>query len=176
MPCLRRRSAAFVLVAWLAVLVLPTGAQAPRYDIVVTGGTLIDGSGAPGRRADVGIKGEQIVAVGILPDAAGAEAIDATGLVVAPGFIDVHTHADDLAETPRAENFVRMGVTSVVAGNCGGSALDVGEALTTIRRSGIAINFATLIGHNTVRQAVIGTARRDPTVAELSNRFKVTQL
>ena len=167
MPCLRPR-AAFMVVACLAMVASPGGAQAPRYDIVITGGTLIDGSGAPGRRADVGIKGGQIVAVGAVPNPAGSQTIDATDLVVAPGFIDVHTHADDLAEFPRAENFVRMGVTSVVAGNCGGSALDVGEALTTIRRSGVAINFATLIGHNTVRQAVMGTARRDATVSELA--------
>jgi N-acyl-D-amino-acid deacylase len=168
MPCLRPRSAALMLVACLAVVASPEGAQAPRYDIVIRGGTLIDGSGAPGRRGDVGIKGDQIVAVGAVPNPSGSETIDATGLAVAPGFIDVHTHADDLAATPRAENFVRMGVTSVVAGNCGSSALDAGEALTTVRRSGVAINFATLIGHNTVRQAVMGTARRDATVSELA--------
>ena len=168
MPCLRPRSAAFMVVACLAAVASPEGAQAPRYDIVIRGGTLIDGSGAPGRRGDLGIKGGQIVAVGAVPNPAGSETIDASGMAVAPGFIDVHTHADDLAATPRAENFVRMGVTSVVAGNCGFSALDVGEALTTVRRSGVAINFATLIGHNTVRQAVMGTARRDATVSELA--------
>ena len=168
MPCLRPRSAAFMVAACLAVVASPGRAQAPRYDIVITGGTLIDGSGAPGRRADVGIKGGQIVAMGAVPNPAGSQTIDATDLVVAPGFIDVHTHADDIAETPRAENFVRMGVTSVVAGNCGGSALDVGEALTTIRRAGVAVNFATLIGHNTVRRAAMGTANRDATVSELA--------
>ena len=73
------------------------------------------------------------------------------GLVVAPGFIDVHTHADDLIDHPRAENFVRMGVTTIVAGNCGSSALDVGKALTAIEQAGASVNFATLIGHNTVR-------------------------
>ncbi len=168
MPCLRRPSAAFMLAACLVVAAWPGGAQVPRYDLVIRGGTVIDGSGAPGRRADVAIRGGQVVAVGAVRNLPAGEIIDATDLIVAPGFIDVHTHADDLAETPRAENFVRMGVTSVVAGNCGGSALDIGEALTTIRRSGVAVNFATLIGHNTVRQAVMGTARRDATVAELS--------
>ena len=88
--------------------------------------------------------------------------------MVAPGFIDVHTHADDIADHPRAENFARMGVTSVVAGNCGSSALDVGAALTNIRQAGVAINFATLIGHNTVRQAVMGTANVTPRSAELA--------
>jgi N-acyl-D-amino-acid deacylase len=168
MLCLRPRSAALMTVACLALAAPPGSAPAPRYDLVITGGTLIDGSGALRRRADLGITSGRIVALGLEPGASAGETIDATGLVVAPGFIDVHTHADDLAATPRAENFVRMGVTSVVAGNCGGSALDVGEALTAIRRSGAAINFATLIGHNTVRQTVMGTARRDATVAELS--------
>ena len=80
---------------------------------------MIDGSGAPGRLADVAIKDGRIVAVGKVARASARQVVDATGLVVSPGFIDVHTHADDLADHPRAENFVRMGVTSVVAGNCG---------------------------------------------------------
>jgi N-acyl-D-amino-acid deacylase len=141
--------------------------QAPRYDLLVAGGTVVDGTGRPGFAADVGIKAGRIVAVGRLARAGARDVIDAKGLVVAPGFIDVHTHADDLAEYPRAENFVRMGVTTIVAGNCGGSALDVGEALGNIRDVGASVNFATLIGHNTVRRAVMGTENRSPTFAEL---------
>ena len=165
---MRSRRAAFVAVVCLG-LSSPSGrAQAPRFDILITGGTLVDGSGAVRRRGDVGIKDGRIAAIGLFSKGTASQVIDVTGLVVAPGFIDVHTHADDIADTPRAENFARMGVTSVVAGNCGGSALDVGEALTNIRQAGIAINFATLIGHNTVRRAVMGTANRDATIAELS--------
>lgn len=129
---------------------------------------VIDGSGARPIRADVAIKDGRISAIGSLSNSTAADVIDATGLIVAPGFIDVHTHADDIADAPRADNFVRMGVTSVVAGNCGGSALDIGDALSKIRQSGISINYATLIGHNTVRRAVMGTANRDPTVSELA--------
>ena len=140
----------------------------PRYDLVIIGGTVIDGSGAPARGADVAVRNGRIVAVGTIPRGTASETIDAAGLVVAPGFIDVHTHADEVAETPRAENFVRMGVTSIVAGNCGGSALDVGEALTRIRQTGVSVNYATLIGHNTVRRAVMGTENRDATVSELA--------
>lgn len=158
------------LVGLLAIGLIgpPAGAQAPRYDLLITGGLLIDGSGAVARRADVAIQDGRIAAIGRLPSGSAKDSIDATGLVVAPGFIDVHTHADDLAQTPRAENFVRMGVTSIVAGNCGGSALDVGEALTNIRQVGTSVNYATLIGHNTVRLAALGTANRDATVAELA--------
>ena len=158
----------FGLFLVVAVLVTSGAAQTARYDVLIAGGTLIDGSGAARRRADVAVKDGRIAAIGILPGNSATERIDATGLVVAPGFIDVHTHADSIADTPRAENFVRMGVTSIVAGNCGGSALDVGEALTAIRQAGISVNYATLVGHNTVRSAVMGSANRDPTIGELA--------
>jgi N-acyl-D-amino-acid deacylase len=128
---------------------------------------VIDGTGTPARRADVAIKGGRIATVGKVDPADAREVIRAVGLTVAPGFIDVHTHADDLAKQPRAENFVRMGVTTIVAGNCGSSALDVGEALAEIERTGTSVNFATFIGHNTVRSAVMGTAKRLPTMSEL---------
>jgi N-acyl-D-amino-acid deacylase len=142
--------------------------QPPRYDLLILHGTVVDGSGAPRHQADVAVKNGRIAAVGVVPRGSAAEIIDASGLIVAPGFIDVHTHADNIADTPRAENFVRMGVTSIVAGNCGSSALDVGDALTAIRQTGISINYATLIGHNTVRSAVMGTGNRDATVSELA--------
>jgi N-acyl-D-amino-acid deacylase len=141
-------------------------ATAARYDLVIAGGTVIDGTGAAGRIADVAVKDGRIAAVGRIPRAQGAEVIDAAGLAVAPGFIDVHTHADRLADQPAASNFVRMGVTTVVAGNCGSSALDVGAALAALREHPAAINFATLFGHNTVRSAVIGSENRTPKVAE----------
>ncbi len=155
-------------VVLLAVLAASGTAQPARYDLIVTGGTVVDGSGAPRRRADVGIAGGRIVAIGKLSAGSHGQTIDASGLIVAPGFIDVHTHADSIVKTPRAENFVRMGVTSIVAGNCGGSALDVSEALSAIRQAGLSVNYATLIGHNTDRSAAMGTANRAPTVSELA--------
>src|SRR3954465_1355422 len=142
--------------------------QNPTYDVLILHGTVVDGSGSAPVANDIAVKGGRIAAIGRFSRAAAAEVIDAAGLMVAPGFIDVHTHAGDIADAPRAENFVRMGVTSVVAGNCGGSALDIAEAFTKIRRGGISINYATLIGHNTLRRAVMGTANRPATVAELT--------
>jgi N-acyl-D-amino-acid deacylase len=156
-----------VVLLVLMAVAPPAGQDQSPYDTAILGGRVIDGSGAPGRLADVGIKDGRIVAVGKVARASARQVVDATGLVVSPGFIDVHTHADDLADHPRAENFVRMGVTSVVAGNCGSSALDVGEAFTKIRQAGAAVNFATLIGHNTVREAVMGTEDRIPRLPEL---------
>jgi N-acyl-D-amino-acid deacylase len=148
----------------------PAGQTQPRYDVVITGGQVVDGTGTPLRRADVGIHKGRITTVGVIPtkDATGADLIDATGLIVAPGFIDVHTHADNIAEHPRAENFARMGVTTIVAGNCGSSAVDVGKATTEIEQVGTAVNFATLIGHNSVRRAVMGAADRNPTIGEIT--------
>jgi N-acyl-D-amino-acid deacylase len=149
-------------------LAVAASAQPARYDVVIVGGQLVDGSGQPARRADVGILNGRIAAIGTIAASQGTEVIAAAGHVVAPGFIDVHTHADRLVERPLAENFVRMGVTTVVAGNCGGSALDVGEALAEVERTQVSVNFATLIGHNTVRQAVMGTENRIPTIAEMA--------
>ncbi len=156
------------LLATALARTAPLGAQPARFDVLVRGGTVVDGTGAARRRADVGIRGGRIAEVGLLPDATAATVIDATGHIVAPGFIDVHTHADELADHAAAEHFVRMGVTTVIAGNCGGSPVDVGAAFTTIRAAGAAVNFASFVGHNSVRAAVMGSARRAPTADELA--------
>ena len=155
-------------VLLLAASAGPASEAQPRYDIVIAGGQVIDGSGSPARRADVAVKDGRIAAVGTIRREDGRDVIDATGLVVAPGFIDVHTHADHAVDRPEAENFVRMGVTTMVAGNCGSSSLNVGEALENVRQTGLAVNFATLIGHNTVRSEVMGSADRRPTLPELA--------
>ena len=155
-------------IVLVALAVLALAPQAPRYDTVIVGGRLADGTGAAVRRADVAVKDGKVAAIGALTPSDGKESIDAAGLLVVPGFIDVHTHADDIADHPLAANFVRMGVTTVIAGNCGGSALDVGAALARIADTHVAVNFATLIGHNTVRTAAMGTDNRDPSLPELA--------
>jgi N-acyl-D-amino-acid deacylase len=139
-----------------------------RYDLVLAGGTIVDGSGRTGRRGDVAVRDGRIAAIGTIPRSQAARVIDAAGLVVAPGFVDVHTHADAIASHPAAENFVRMGVTTVVAGNCGTSALDVADALSRIKDAAPAVNFATLVGHNTIRLAVVGTENRIAKPAEMA--------
>ena len=169
--CLIATSAAVMFAASRAPDLAQRAVPQPRYDLAIVGGTVIDGSGKPGLAADVAVKDGRIAAVGRIPRSQAAEIIDASGLVVAPGFIDVHTHADRLAAQPAAANFVRMGVTTVVAGNCGSSALDVGAALAELREHAAAINFATLVGHNTVRSAVMGSENRAAKSAE-SARMK----
>ncbi len=140
----------------------------PTFDLLIRGGRIVDGTGAPGRNADIGITGGRIAAIGALANATAKTTVDARGQVVAPGFIDVHTHADEIAQHPLAQHFVRMGVTTVIAGNCGGSADDVGAAFLAIEKTGVSVNYATLVGHNTVRRAVMGTERRAPTAPELT--------
>ncbi|MDP2054169.1 MAG: D-aminoacylase [Acidobacteriota bacterium] len=158
------RHATIVLVILLTAPSLRS--QTAPLDLVIRNGRVIDGSGAPARAADIGVRGGRIVSVGRITEAA-TTSIDAQGLVVAPGFIDVHTHVDEIATQPAIPHFVRMGVTTVVAGNCGSSAADVATAFSAIEAARPAINYATLIGHNTVRREAMGTANRQATPDEL---------
>jgi N-acyl-D-amino-acid deacylase len=146
-----------------------TLARAEDYDLIVRHASIVDGTGAAAYAGDVAVRGDRIAAIGTLPASATAKTvIDAGGRVVAPGFIDVHTHSEDVAELPVAENFLRMGVTTIVTGNCGGSQLDVGAFFDSIAKTKVALNVATLIGHNTVRfQVMGGSFARPPTAEEL---------
>jgi N-acyl-D-amino-acid deacylase len=149
------------------------------FDIVIQGGHIVDGTGNPWFRSDVGIVDGEIVSVGHLASAATRATIDASGLVVCPGFIDIHTHSDkSLHINPRAESMVRQGVTTQVLGNCGMSAapaaseagtdgLSFGEYLARLTIQGVATNVAALIGHGQVREAVLGSADRAPRDMEL---------
>jgi N-acyl-D-amino-acid deacylase len=149
--------------------------RAQTYDLVIRHGRVVDGTGNPAFFADIGIKAGKIRTVGKLDGEAKAE-IDATGRIVAPGFIDVHTHADEIGEMPRAENFVRMGVTTIVVGNCGGSRLDLAKFFGAVEATDVAVNVASLIGHNTVREkAMGGSFDRAPTTAELERMKELVE-
>src|SRR5205814_6843366 len=102
--------------------------------------------------------------------------LEAAGLVVAPGFIDVHTHAENIEDLPLAENFVRMGLTTLVLGNCGGSTLNVAEFFKKLEAMTISSNVATLIGHNTIRSHIMGGSfNRAPTGAELARMKELVE-
>jgi N-acyl-D-amino-acid deacylase len=138
----------------------------PTFDLLITNARVVDGSGNPWFRADVGIKDGRITRIGRIDPAEAEKTLDAKGQIVAPGFIDVHTHVESIYSLPAAENFVRMGVTTLVTGNCGSSATDVGQFLGRIKEKPLAINLATLIAHGSVRRQAMGSDDRAPTPDE----------
>ena len=148
-------------------LALPLAAAAADYDLLITNARIVDGTGAAATTGSVGIKDGRIVAVGQASGEA-LETLDAGGLVLAPGFIDVHTHSENICKNPAAENFLRMGVTTIVTGNCGTSRTDVAAFFDEISRAHVGVNVATLIGHGSVRTAGMkGNSIRVPNSEEM---------
>src|SRR5262252_3352463 len=144
----------------------------PQVDLLIIHGKLLDGSGAAPRQADVGIRGDRIVFIGNATKAhlAAGRTIDARGLMVAPGFIDGHTHTlADLTndETRNNQAYLLQGVTTVVTGNDGGSVLNVGETLRKWDAQGIGTNAVLLAGFGTIRGKVLGPTDAQPTAAQL---------
>ena len=145
------------------------------YDVVIRGGTVFDGTGAPGIDADVAISGDRVVAIGRSLGDSAREVIDARGLAVAPGFIDIHSHADGtMFQDPRSESVIRQGVTTVIVGQDGssrgpttdGRTLDT--VFTAIDALPPTLNVASMVGLGTVRHVVVGDADRPATAAELA--------
>lgn len=151
------------------------------FDLVIKNGTLLDGTGAPPLRTDIAIKDGKIAAIGPI-NTPSADSIDAENLTVSPGFIDVHTHAekevkgavggDDILSIPDAENFVRMGVTSIVTGNCGLSSANIRTFLDAVDETKPTINVGTLAGHNTLREIAMGGILRRPPTPEEQERMQ----
>jgi N-acyl-D-amino-acid deacylase len=129
--------------------------MAADHDLVIENARIVDGSGKPAFGGAVAVKDGRIVEMGEVSGSA-AERLDGKGFVLAPGFIDVHTHSENLAKIPDAENFLRMGVTTIVTGNCGNSRTDLAAFFEEIRATGTTLNVASLIGHNAVREAGMG--------------------
>ncbi len=163
-------------------------------DLILRGGTLYDGSGGPPVQADLAVTGDRITALGDLSQEQAGRTLDVTGLAVAPGFIDIHTHSDFsvLLNRPMRSSLAQ-GVTTELFGNCGisiglvsalpafaqerrwaergGSVIDwngLGDFLRRVEDGGIACNVATLAGHGTIRKAVLGFDNRPPTPGELT--------
>ena len=157
-----------------------------RFDWILRGGTVVDGLGGEGVRADVGLAGDRIAAVGDLAQAQAANEFDAASLLVCPGFIDVHTHSDAyLLIEPGAPSKIRQGVTTEITGNCGASAAprwpgytmpsdwleqrypgdwhSVAEYRVLLDAQKPAVNSAMLIGHRAIRAAVMGIEPRAAT-------------
>ncbi|MHB9028689.1 MAG: N-acyl-D-amino-acid deacylase family protein [Candidatus Latescibacterota bacterium] len=155
-----------------------SGSANEQFDVLITGGEVYDGSGNPGMEMDIGIRGDRIAAVqNSLKRSEAKIRIDARGLAVSPGFIDPHTHTDEqLLINPKAESKIRQGVTLEIGGNCGGSIFpktgenagqDVNDFYHQLEQKGIALNYASLVGHATIRNRIMGRHDRKPTAEEM---------
>jgi N-acyl-D-amino-acid deacylase len=140
-----------------------------EHDIVIRDGWIYDGTGSRGFLGDVAIKGDRIVAIAPTIAERGTVEIDATGMAVSPGFVDIHSHADGgLGQDPRAESCIRQGITTVVVGADGGSRSDIGRYLTSIDELAPGVNVASMIGLGTVRGDVVGSGSRAATADEIT--------
>jgi N-acyl-D-amino-acid deacylase len=160
-----------------ALLLVPaTGERAIEADVVLRGALLCDGTGAPGKIGDLAIKSDRIVAIGQFKTVGNPRILDCTGLVIAPGFIDLHTHSDyplQANATKANKNYLTQGVTTVVTGNCGSGPVDVAAYFKKMEAGGIGSNVIHQVPHNSVRSAVMGNANRAPTPAELLKMEKL---
>jgi N-acyl-D-amino-acid deacylase len=153
-----------------ATTLLTSCSFAQNFDLIIRGGSLIDGSGSPAIKADIGITGDRIVFIGPSAGRKAKREIDATSLVVTPGFIDPHTHtAGDLADAKRSRNdaYLMQGVSTVVTGNDGDSPTSIGLTLAKWTTQGIGTNAALFIGQGTVRREVMGMSDAKPTAEQL---------
>jgi len=163
------------------------------YDLVITDAVVFDGLGGPPLEADVAIGADTIQAVGKVKPSRGKRIIEAKGLAVSPGFIDVHDHTDvSLIINPKAESVIHQGITTLVSGNCGGSAFPIPDSVfekekenakavygldltwkdmagffSRLEETGIALNYSTLVGHGSIRGAAMGFNDRPPSPEEL---------
>jgi N-acyl-D-amino-acid deacylase len=172
-----------------------------RYDLIIRNGLLLDGSGRPGLKTDLGISGDRIAVIADLRTSSADRVMDAQGLVVAPGFIDIHTHTDaQLLVDPRAQSKIMQGVTTEIGGNCGSTPFplrqedwktmdkdffeeyglhidwqDISSFLRRMEMQKISINFATLTGHGDLRAFIVGKNDVAPTAEQLEQMKKVLE-
>ncbi|MBI1850965.1 MAG: D-aminoacylase [Planctomycetes bacterium] len=187
--------------AAVGLALIPRMQIAPTFDVVIRGGVILDGTGGPAWQADVGVRGDTIADVGAIPKEAARRVIDATGLHVCPGFIDIHTHSDrSVLSCPTADSRVRQGVTTEVTGNCGSSAAprfgleltngskdadddasvkadwtDVASYAERLEKARISVNHAILVGQGTLRRSVVGLADRPLTPDETKQLLRAVE-
>ncbi|MGA0896865.1 MAG: N-acyl-D-amino-acid deacylase family protein [Flavobacteriaceae bacterium] len=160
-------------IFFLVVFLLMIGcATSEEFDVLILNGTVYDGSLDDPAMMDVGIRNDEIVAVGSLTNKTASKVIDATGLAVAPGFIDLHAHLEPIFEIPDCESHIRQGVTTSLGGPDGRGPVPFGAYIDSLASVGVGMNVGFLVGHNTVRQRVMNLDNRAPTAEEL-NQMKI---
>ncbi len=168
------RARCHLTALFLVLLAFPEGPLHAQYDVLILGGRLLDGSGNPWRFADVAISGGRIQAVGNLGGARAARIVDATGLYVAPGFIDAHSHAVSGLSTPELSHgnpLLAQGITTVIVNPDGGGPVDIAAQREELMRNGLGVNVAQLVPHGSIRRTVLAMEDRAPTEQEL-NRMR----
>jgi N-acyl-D-amino-acid deacylase len=164
-----------IALAVAAFVVASAARQPDRFDVVIRNGRVLDGSGNPWIRADVGIRAGRIAALGVLANAQAATVIDAANRLVTPGFIDVHSHAADgltRAELRQARPIVAQGVTTLVVNPDGGGPIDLAAQRKTLEAGGFGPNVALLIGHGSIRSAIVKPSSRGEVTAEELDRMR----
>ena len=169
---LRRTSFSLLIVSFAAVAFRSVVAQTPeRFDLLIRNAHVIDGNGNPWIRADIGITGDRIQAVGTLGTATAAKTLDAAGLVVTPGFIDVHSHAGPGLATEalkQGQPVLAQGITTVLINPDGGGPTDLAAQRARYAKQGLGPNVGLMVPHGSVRQAVMGMTDRDPDSEQLA--------
>ncbi len=156
------------LLLLLLLAAAGVSAQAPVYDLILRGSRVVDGTGSPWYRADIAIQGDAIARIAPSITAPAARVIELDGLVVAPGFIDIHTHARrGIFDVPTADNYLRQGVTTLIEGPDGGSEVPLGPFLQKVASTRITPNFASFIGQGSIRSHVMGEVDRTATPDEV---------
>lgn len=170
-PLDRKARSGLRAAGMVALALLSACGSEPAGDIVIVGATVLDGSGSPGLVANVVVVGDRIASIRSeeLDTASAGRVIDGGGLVLTPGFVDIHTHLDPLLRLPGAESHVRQGVTTALGGPDGGGPWPLEETLDSAETLGVGINVAFLAGHNTIRREVMGLEARAPTDDELAH-------
>ena len=149
---------------------------AQNCDLIIKNGLIVDGTGSKQFKGDIAINNGVIIAIGYLDSLKATSVIDVHGQIIAPGFIDIHTHLEgDELKNPLATNFIADGVTTVITGNCGESNTNLKKYFAFLDSLKLSINVASLVGHNDVRKLIMGKAMRNPTYSELNRMDSVVQ-
>ena len=173
---MRPRLFDFLAAALLAIPHAGSAQDAAVYDLLLRNGRIVDGTGSPWYRADVAIRGDRIAAVGPALSGTARREVDVAGQVIAPGFVDVHSHGGGgIFEVPTADNYVHQGVTTFIAGPDGSSELPVGPWLDRLAALPRTVNVGTMVGQGTIRASVVGSVDRLATPAELDRMRAVVE-